>query len=529
MSQLLLLQSGYLSPKLAFGVEKYCETPLLMNSSAGSVRVAETATFEFELSVSGCDSCRTDLLALLVFPPCDYEYIQYSYRSACTPIWIPGMAISIPISNIYYKLHCPRHKLQNFNMVDEKVILVIGSCGLDRLLSVTTFPDADDKVRTTAYNEVGGGNAANTASAMALLKDSKFLAEKIVIKLLTKLGDDYVGKQLAQELIQAGVDLTSPLFLYAGRGTTTAFTTIIVSDSEFTRTCIHTPGTCGELTLDDLDKVDLEDVFENVIHLHSDCRHTDISLALATEARRRDITVSVDAEKDRNIASQHELLELATTIFMNSKQLHEYFALRTNTLEAQHDRPALQKPKVNCSIANDVVANTLCNSIHPSAFYLRWFGESQLEKEVVITKGSIGALRIKPESYETAKTVDNNIAVHSEVNDHILIDYSIADGNEHTSTRYKIETSGVLKDVHVVDTTGAGDAFMGGYLMVARTSGSVQLALDFGSWVGGKKVEGPGARSALPRASQVDEQLGCTPKEVEENLKQLVGSFGEKL
>ena len=58
---------------------------------------------------------------------------------------------------------------------------------------------------------------------------------------------------------------------------------------------------------------------------------------------------------------------------------------------------------------------------------------------------------------------------------------------------------------------------MGGYyLMVARTSGTVPLALDFGSWVGGKKVEGPGARSALPQASQVDEKLG--PKEVEESL-----------
>jgi hypothetical protein len=45
---------------------------------------------------------------------------------------------------------------------------------------------------------------------------------------------------------------------------------------------------------------------------------TPISLALATEARRSGITVSADAEKDRNIASQYGLLELATTIFMNS-------------------------------------------------------------------------------------------------------------------------------------------------------------------------------------------------------------------
>jgi hypothetical protein len=66
----------------------------------------------------------------------------------------------------------------------------------------------------------------------------------------------------------------------------------------------------------------------------------------------------------------------------------------------------------------------------------------------------MGALHLKPESYETPKTVDNSIAVHSEVNDHILIHYSTADGNEHTSPLYKIETTGVLKEVHIVDTLG---------------------------------------------------------------------------
>ena len=55
---------------------------------------------------------------------------------------------------------------------EEKVILVVGSCGLDRLLTVSTYPEADSKVRSTAYHEVGGGNAANTASAMALLANA---------------------------------------------------------------------------------------------------------------------------------------------------------------------------------------------------------------------------------------------------------------------------------------------------------------------------------------------------------------------
>ncbi len=49
---------------------------------------------------------------------------------------------------------------------ESPVILVIGSCGLDRLLGVSSYPVADSKIRTTSYTEVGGGNAANTASGM---------------------------------------------------------------------------------------------------------------------------------------------------------------------------------------------------------------------------------------------------------------------------------------------------------------------------------------------------------------------------
>ena len=51
---------------------------------------------------------------------------------------------------------------------DAPVILLIGSCGLDRLLAVSSYPVADAKIRTNSYTEVGGGNAANTASGTSI-------------------------------------------------------------------------------------------------------------------------------------------------------------------------------------------------------------------------------------------------------------------------------------------------------------------------------------------------------------------------
>ena len=294
----------------------------------------------------------------------------------------------------------------------EKVVLVVGSCGLDRLLTVSDYPRPDAKVRTTAYNEVGGGNAANTASAMALLSTASFLQSSSTtttkssdgtsesgtfrIKLLTKVGNDSVGQAIIRELDNVGVDLSSPLFRVGKEGSTTSFTTIIVAQNNNTRTCIHTPGTCGELTLSDVDSVDLDEVFENVVHLHSDCRHTDVGYALAREAKKRGIQVSVDAEKDRNIASQNGLLECADLVFTNSHQLQDYLDKRTAVLEQTNGRAALPAQTVQCDAVGEndmgyvasldgIVSSMYANAIKPSMFFNRWY-KDQETKEVVITK-----------------------------------------------------------------------------------------------------------------------------------------------
>ena len=117
-------------------------------------------------------------------------------------------------------------------------------------------------------------------------------------------------------------------------------------------------------------------------------------------------------------------------------------------------------------------------------------------------------------------------------------------------TEYLIQSSGVLSDIkHVVDTTGAGDAFIGGYLLALLASNDKEnqrhdhrsfetptvqqvqqqqltaFAMNFGSWVAGKKLQGPGARDALPRGRDVDDELGSSAEEIEEKLKTTICFF----
>lgn len=106
---------------------------------------------------------------------------------------------------------------------------------------------------------------------------------------------------------------------------------------------------------------------------------------------------------------------------------------------------------------------------------------------------------------------------------------------------YRIHPVGTWKDLRgIVDSTGAGDAFIGGYLLAkiaaelsegwakniqtspsvpsvdessssswpSSSSAATLLAMRFGTWVAGNKLQGPGARNGLPFGRMVDTYLG---------------------
>ena len=109
---------------------------------------------------------------------------------------------------------------------------------------------------------------------------------------------------------------------------------------------------------------------------------------------------------------------------------------------------------------------------------------------------------------------------------------------------YKIHTSGVLRKANIVDTTGAGDAFIGAYILSQLcsatddnsrngsedtgedTNRSIQFSLDFASWVAGKKLGGPGGRVAVPSGEDIDHELGTDLATVRSNLLAALSSFG---
>ena len=55
-----------------------------------------------------------------------------------------------------------------------------------------------------------------------------------------------------------------------------------------------------------------------------------------------------------------------------------------------------------------------------------------------------------------------------------------------------------MKEKEIEDTTGSGDAFIGGFIAAFLLSYSVEDSLKMGTVVAAEKLRGIGARSALP-------------------------------
>ena len=223
---------------------------------------------------------------------------------------------------------------------EHKRVLVVGACALDRLLHVQKYPQADSKILCQGSYEFGGGNAANTASGLGRMSRAKviqisaFENQSIMVQLLTKVADDDVKKKICDELLGFSVDISSDLFVQGPKGSKSPIATVIVANGEsHSRTCFFDKGTCGVLEKSDVENINFDDLFKDVLILHSDSRHTEAAVVLAEEAKKRCVPVSLDVERDRFTPSFDCLIDLATMIFTSDLQLKKIIQRRLETME----------------------------------------------------------------------------------------------------------------------------------------------------------------------------------------------------
>lgn len=320
-------------------------------------------------------------------------------------------------------------------------VIGLGLCGLDLLATVSTFPTPDTKIRTENLLPAGGGNVANTLTAVRRLG--------IRSTLISQVGDDSQGQQVLAELSADGVDTK---LITVQHGIATPFTYVIIDRKHGTRTCIHTPA---EKELETSAEHGMSLVDASILVL--DGRHMNAALRLAHEANERGVPVLVDVERER--VGIRELLKHADYIVTNSTYPFVYTPEAPDRIQAM--RSLLEK----------------CNA-----------------RFVVCTAGSSGAILMQKESDWKGSSGGHDLFVQRRS----------VQGTYTMLQTFECPASPVKK---VVDTTGAGDAFIGGLVYGIVTDMDTERMMCLAAKVAAEKCSGVGARSALPRREDIDVSL----------------------
>jgi len=353
---------------------------------------------------------------------------------------------------------------------EQRIMVGCGTVSTDYLASVAAFPQPDEKIRSTALQVQGGGNVGNALTGAARLGLNP--------RIISKVANDAPGRGILAELEADGVDTS---YIVVSETGNSPFTYVIVDTQMKTRTCIHSPGT-PPMIPEDLPASTLLSALTGARVVYFDGRLPQIALIVAKEATRRELPILVDAERKRE--GLDELLTMA-----------DYVVCSAKFPQAWTEAP---------SIASALLAMAL--RLPRLKFVIVTLGEAgciMLEKHMQeTTEGEILDVNIVLESLQKkAKGLNSNlpISVSSEVGS------LEAAGIGKIYGRLLVGTAEAIPPSELVDTTGAGDGFIGSVLYALIASMPPERMLPFAAKVAAAGCRALGARTGLPYRS--DSQL----------------------
>lgn len=345
------------------------------------------------------------------------------------------------------------------------VVLGCGAVSVDFLAAVASYPKPDDKIRSTSAKIQGGGNAGNALTCAARLGLNP--------RLISKVADDSQGEGILDELESDGVDSS---FIVVSKGGNSPFSYIIVDDETKTRTCIHTPG-YPPMIPDDLTNSKLLASLDGAKLVYFDGRLHETALVIAQEATRMGIPILIDAERKRE--GLDDLLSLSSYAICSAK-----------LPQAWTEAPSIPSALVSMLLKLPSI------------------------KFVIVTLGEEGCLMLERRVSENVQSEEVDVDDLLEILNHkkdnnttipICIPSGVAKlrakGIGTVSGRMLLGTAEKIPPSELVDTTGAGDSFIGAVVYAICANMPPEKMLPFAAQVAAIGCRSLGARTGLPHRS----------------------------
>ncbi|OWM62813.1 ribokinase-like [Punica granatum] len=344
---------------------------------------------------------------------------------------------------------------------EQRVIVGFGGTCLDYLAVVANFPKPDDKCRSRSMKIQGGGDAANTLTCTARLGLNP--------RLISKIADDMPGSSILRELEADGVDTS---VLVVAKEGVTPFSYVIVDQKTNTRTCIFTPGH-PPLKPDDLSPSNLEDAMRGASVVYFDGRLPYTAAFVAQEAARRNIPILLDAEKKRE--GLDDILVFA-----------RYAVCAAKFPQAWTEAPTIGSALVSMLLRLSKLKFVIVTLGAMGCIMLERIDTERPTEEVDVDS-SLRSLEQRKDN-----TVTIPICILSEAMNMRAERIGTVHGKLFLGTAEKIPPS------ELVDTTGAGDAFIGAVLYGLCAEMPPEKMLPFAAKVAASCCRALGARTGLP-------------------------------
>lgn len=428
----------------------------------------------------------------------------------------------------------------------------MGSAGVDYLAQVAAYPNPDEKLRTERLEVQGGGNCGNALTAAARLG----LSPAIV----TKIGGDAVGDGIIAEFHAEGVDTDCIL---RAPNASSPFTYIIVDRQGSTRTCIHTPGEAFHPS--ELTQQLINNALSGAELIYFDGRLTEAAVLLARAARVSGVPVLVEAERlrpgledllqeaDYVVTSAHfpgdwtgeqGVGDAVTSMFARIPRAQWMITTLGKKGSVLLERKSLlvqgrKKGEDGGSVAEKWIAQTLIDALFehagaaaagappdstnenadgpacvsasgveiyaggqataPDAYSLILKRGGEKEEEEAVAASAARAA----EAAAAANAAAGKAAAYQSSSAHA----TASRGTSEVHAIVTVSQAAVLPPDAVLDTTGAGDAFIGSLLYCLATGKGPRDAMKLGAVVAACKCTALGARPGLPHRHMIRKDL----------------------